>query len=129
MRGGGGRGGGEGWEEDRGGRDSCSSRSEGPHSQLNVPDLYEVKSSEGEWYPATILRAKRNGRYEADLFGGRCAVHYPNIKAKEIRLVQRSHEEGPAKEQRRHDSRSRGGGSRGDSRGPARARKGGKGRW
>merc|ERR1740121_2822482 len=121
MRGGGGRGGGEGWEEDRGGRDSCSSRSEGPHSQLNVPDLYEVKSSEGEWYPATILRAKRNGRYEADLFGGRCAVHYPNIKAKEIRLVQRSHEEG------RHDSRSREQRFRADSRGPARDRRGGKG--
>jgi len=58
--------------------------------RLNVEEVYEVRSSEGDWYPATIRRLKRNGRYEVDLFGGGVAVLYPNVKGQDIRVRRRA---------------------------------------
>mmetsp|Transcript_40560 Transcript_40560/g.130412 ORF Transcript_40560/g.130412 Transcript_40560/m.130412 type:complete len:733 (-) Transcript_40560:74-2272(-) len=57
--------------------------------ELGVEYMYEVKSSEGPWYLGTIHRLKRDGRYEGDLHGGGCSVHYPSIKRHEIRRARR----------------------------------------
>jgi len=80
---------GRGWVSDSRSRSSSPPPSDAGEIQLNAPDLYEVKSSEGAWYPATIRRLKRSGRYECDLFGGGCSVLYPNVKPREIRLRRR----------------------------------------
>lgn len=58
--------------------------------RLNIEEMYEVRSSEGDWYPATIRRLKRNGRFEVDLFGGGVAVLYPNVKRQDIRVRRRA---------------------------------------
>merc|ERR1712107_408367 len=80
---------GRAWSRSRTDLQSCtlSSASREPKEiKLNLTDLYEVMSSEGTWYPATIRRLKRNGRYEADLYGGGCVVAYPSVKVQDIRL-------------------------------------------
>merc|ERR1712061_117339 len=112
-------------------RSSSLPLSDSNEIQFNMPDLYEVKSSEGPWYPATIRRLKRNGRYEADLFGGGCFVFYPSVKLREIRLRERWGG-GPFRDDRdnniRGDSRTRDNGwfcegrPRGFSRGRSRGR-------
>jgi len=56
--------------------------------EIGKENLYEVKSSEGPWYPATILRERRSGRFEACLYGGGCAVHYPSVELSEIRRIE-----------------------------------------
>lgn len=88
--------------------------------ELNVEGLYEVKSSEGPWYPGVIIRQRRSGRFEADLVGGGCAVFYPSVDISEIRLVPAPPRRGAARQkqgdsrmgaaaERRPDSRPRGG--------------------
>lgn len=77
-------------------QDDLKSRSPDPAGgdtvkiRLNIEEMYEVRSSVGDWYPATIRRFKCNGRYEADLFGGGVAVLYPNIKREDIRVRHRA---------------------------------------
>eukprot|EP00930_Biecheleria_cincta_P043291 TRINITY_DN29744_c0_g1_i1.p1 TRINITY_DN29744_c0_g1~~TRINITY_DN29744_c0_g1_i1.p1 ORF type:complete len:797 (-),score=146.14 TRINITY_DN29744_c0_g1_i1:24-2414(-) len=73
--------------------------------ELNVEGLYEVKSSEGPWYPGVILRQRRSGRFEADLVGGGCAVFYPSVDISEIRLAPAPPRRGAATRQKAVDSR------------------------
>jgi len=101
---------GRAWSRSRTDLQSCtlSSASREPKEiKLNATDLYEVMSSEGTWYPATIRRLKRNGRYEADLYGGGCVVAYPSVKAQDIRL--RRHWVDCSRNRSMHDSCSRNG--------------------
>merc|ERR1712232_1267104 len=58
--------------------------------RVKVKGLYEVRSSEGDWYAATILRRRRNGRFEAELFGAGVAMHYPSVEPWEIRRLRRT---------------------------------------
>eukprot|EP00929_Paragymnodinium_shiwhaense_P039171 TRINITY_DN2059_c0_g1_i1.p1 TRINITY_DN2059_c0_g1~~TRINITY_DN2059_c0_g1_i1.p1 ORF type:complete len:486 (-),score=140.51 TRINITY_DN2059_c0_g1_i1:84-1487(-) len=71
-------------------RGSRRRRSSRDSIRLGVKGLYEVRSSEGDWYPATILKRKQSGRYDAALFGAGISMLYPSVEPWEIRKAKRT---------------------------------------
>jgi len=67
--------------------------------QLGRMHMYEIMASNGEWYRATVVWKKDDGRYEAQLEGNGRQVTYPNVVRKDIRM---------STEQPEHHSRHRG---------------------
>lgn len=76
---------------------------DGMITEFGVPNVYEIRSSEGDWYPGIITRLKSNGNYEAELIGGGVCISYPSVHRREIRLLPR------ARDWVGRDSRSRSG--------------------